>query len=245
MKITWFTGRKIDSDLAATTELGLGKSLTEVGNIVHLVSPGEETSEDFSEHTLFRRWEIPGLKTLSGGIFAKKLAKEYLDIGSSDAILVDWRLVGVLSKTLIDTGVPWFVIDRGPPAYSGILSRIQRIFWKRAWRISQNSASGGFVVSEGHREFVRKYSGISESLEISIIPAGTNTGCFPRKVKEIGEELKIAYVGRLDRNRGVGGIRLLASSLKEKGICGVIFVAGEGNMKQQLLSEQEKQPGQD
>ena len=154
MRISWFTGRRIDSDLAATTELGLGKSLCELGNMIHLVSPEGKVAGEFSEHSFFRRWNISGLQTFSGGFYARRLAKNCVQVNNSDAILVDWRLVGALRKTLQKMNIPWFIVDRGPPAYDGLLTQIQKVFWKRSWKTAHSYASGGFVVSEGHREFV-------------------------------------------------------------------------------------------
>jgi len=231
--------------LAATTELGLGKSLRDRGNTLHLVSPEGKVAREFSEHSFFRRWNISGLQTFSGGFYARRLARSCPEIVSSDAILVDWRLVGALSKTLQKMKIPWFIIDRGPPAYDGILAWIQKIFWKRAWKIAQSFASGGFVVSEGHREFVRKNAKLTDSLEISVIPAGTDIEGFSERKKKIGDELKMAYVGRVDRNRGVDGIEKLANRLREMGINSTIFVAGEGDMKEQLTLTQGKDRGVD
>ena len=243
LKISWLSGRKIGSDLAATTELGLGESLRDRGNIIHLVSPEGKVAREFSEHSFFRRWDISGLQTFSGGYYARRLVRSCPKIGSSDAILVDWRLVGALRKTLQKMKIPWFIIDRGPPAYDGILAWIQKIFWKQSWKIAQSFASGGFVVSEGHREFVRKNAKLTDSLEISVIPAGTDIEGFSERKKKIEDELKMAYVGRVDRNRGIDGIEKLANRLREKGIHSTIYVAGEGDMKEQLTSIQGKDRG--
>ncbi len=237
LRVTWFSGRSLDSDLAASTEMGLGKALCDHGVYLHFVSPSVKRRLEFSEQTSLKNCNFPGMKAISGGLSARKIIKENPRImEDSDVNIIDWRLVPTLNNSLRRSKIPWLIIDRGPPAYDGILAKAQKILWKRAWSISEEHSSGGFVVSEKHAEYVRKYTGATNSTEIRAITAGTDVRNFPARTKGLGNIMKIVYIGRVDRNRGIDGIFPLVDVLEKENIRCTIYIAGEGNMISNLKS---------
>ena len=157
MNITWITGRDLDVDLASTTEIGLICAINNEKHIVRVMSPTKNIDNDNFEHIKFDKIRFRGLETFSAGfslnnkLKGSKLVKEF-----SDCVIVDWCYVPMLRKELVNMEKPWFIIDRGPPVYRSILTKIQKRIWKRAWKIASKSAHGGFVVSKEHKKLVSK-----------------------------------------------------------------------------------------
>ena len=130
------------------------------------------------------------------------------------------------------SGKPWFVIDRGPPAYSGALARLQSFQWRRAWKIANSHATGGFVVSPTHEDYVRKI--IGEEMKIAAVPAGTNVEEFNFQNKCPDEIVKFVYCGRLDFNRGMDKIVHLLDSIGNLPIEAKITIAGSGDWEGEI-----------
>ena len=127
-KIVWISGREIGADLAGTTEVSICEAFGQSGANCHLISPGSITATSF-KHSPVKKLSFPGLNTISGANGVRKLMcrEETLNF---DAMLVDWRYVFLLRRELMQLKGPWFIIDRGPPAYAGLLSRLQKILEK-------------------------------------------------------------------------------------------------------------------
>ena len=236
MRLLWISGRCLGSDLAGSTEVHLSSGLNSHGVEVTLLSPGNFLSDGF-RHVSVGRVGIPGLQTLSGAFSIKKIIKSNPNLISKvDYILVDWRYVTFLKRELVNLNIPWAIIDRGPPATSGViggrirrelLRNIQKKFWKSAWEIAGMHSIGGFVVSSEHDKLVR---GVSRSLETMIIPSGANPNKYLTSKENPDVSIKFAYVGRLDRKRGMTKIFDLSTALVERGINHHISIAGEGDM---------------
>jgi len=238
MRLLWISGRTIGKDLAGTTEKSLTRELIDHGCELTFVSPGR-LPHDGVTNIQVSTINFPGLITLSGARQIRKSLGD-IDLSKFDIALIDWRYVLPLQKFIRSLRIPWCVIDRGPPATSGIiggkirrelLRNLQKKFWERAWKISEDCASMGFVVSKNHETIVR---GFAPKLPIRAIPAGS----YPAK-KEVKKEdpsviLRLAYVGRIDRKRGVYSILQLSEELKERGVDHLISIAGDGNLKNKL-----------
>ena len=81
-------------------------------------------------------------------------------------------MIGDLSQDyggIKKSGKPWFVIDRGPPAYSGAHSRTAE-FPMESVEDANSHATGGFVVSPTHEDYVRKI--IGEEMKIAAVLRG-------------------------------------------------------------------------
>ncbi len=129
MKLVWITARDLSADLAATTEIGLCRAMTSLGVDITLVSPGKIANENF-QHIEIKRLRQTGLNTLSGARdVRKRILVDYELTESADSVIVDWRYVRPLEAVLTRLSMPWLIIDRGPPASSGLRGgRIQREF---------------------------------------------------------------------------------------------------------------------
>lgn len=229
-EIVWISGREIGADLAGTTEVSICEALGQSGANCHLISPGSITSADF-KHSPVKKLNFPGLNTISGANGVRRLMSREGTL-NFEAMLVDWRYVYSLRRELMQLKGPWFIIDRGPPAYSGILSRLQKIYWKRAWKVAEDFANGGLVVSDEHERFVTERLNID--MEIRKVPAGCHSNQHLREKEDPEKKLLLAYTGRLDRKRGTEKIINLADLLNEMEIPNRIYIAGEGNMHREM-----------
>jgi glycosyltransferase involved in cell wall biosynthesis len=119
------------------------------------------------------------------------------------------------------------IIDRGPPADKGILSLLQWPSWKRSWKyVKTNPSSHGCVVSEKHRNFVHKKTGVSLS-SITVLPAGVALERF--KTNDGFQKLTLVYHGKLDRNRGVLALPKFLQKAEENGIDLCLKMIGDGD----------------
>lgn len=247
VRVLWISGRVMGEDLAGTTEFNLASNLEMGGVMTTLISPGIVSSEKFN-HIEINRMEFPGLKTLSGARKIRKIMKNNSElVANSDLVLVDWRFVSSLRNQLKRMPTMWAIIDRGPPATSGIrggriqrelLRNIQKRFWKNAWRIAAHSSCGGFVVSSRHEKLVN--SMIGKNLRLFVLPAGTEPNRYLREKPDPSIKLKLAYVGRIDKKRGLGDVFSLSEVLEDKGICHSIVLVGEGDMAEEFYNRSQK-----
>ena len=212
-------------DLASSTEDFLCSGLTELGNNVTLMSPGSITDRNYT-HEQIRDYRVSGLTSISGAIAASKILSGY-GMKEFDIILVDWRYAYLLRKSLQKLDLPWAIIDRGPPVKKGVFNNLQKWFWLRAWKYSEENSVGGFVVSEKHRDFVIGLTGYTGNLRI--VPAGSIKNNFLEVKENPTDLLRLAYVGQLDGRRGVEDIFDLSDSLTAEGISHKIHVCGSGD----------------
>ena len=228
MNIVWLTGRRLKKDLAGSTEIGLLGSLIERGNLVHVISPDKENLDLISFHSGIGQSRIKGLQSVSTARKMSRLVSKSDElIEWADVFLVDWRVVSGTWKILESAGARWWIIDRGPPAYRGLLAELQRLQWSRAWKIANNKSNGGFVVSKMHEDYVRGV--IGEDLRIVSIPAGANIDPIVRGKKQPNEEIRFVYSGMLDNRRGVRDIIGLLDYFPLLINGGRITIIGEGD----------------
>ena len=57
-------------------------------------------------------------------IFFKTLEREI--VKDCDVILIDWRFVANVNKIVNELKIPWYIIDRGPPVYDTLLTKIHK-----------------------------------------------------------------------------------------------------------------------
>jgi len=241
MKVTWITGRKIFSDLAGTTELGIMESLSLLGDEITIVSPDDIKIKSVNRHLLISRLRIKGLETISGSINIKKIINKNPEIlKNADIIFVDWRFVGSLNNLITKYSIPYCIIDRGPPVYDGFIAKLQKLFWRRNWLIASKGESciGGFVVSGAHKKYV--YDNIVSDFKIEILPAGTNTNLFSGLNNFPVSDLKIVYAGRIDSNRGMENILNFRKNLHLLNISATITIIGEGDYKDKFIKTASK-----
>jgi len=227
VKIVWLTGRRLSRDLASSTEMGLCRGLLERGNEVHMVSPGNRRIDEIPMHSPIKQTRIRGLHTISIGLAMNKFVSKNEDLFDwADCFLVDWRLVSFIWRTLDKKQADWWIIDRGPPAYTGLLAKIQNIQWSKAWKVAEKKSKGGFVVSRNHAKRVKKI--IHSYMNIIPVPAGANIRDNLTASKTPRGKIRFVYSGVLERRRDIRGIfRLLDYfDLIENGAS--ITIIGEG-----------------
>ena len=124
-------------------------------------------------------------------------------------------------------------MDRSPPADSNILAKLQWLYWKKAWKSVKTYQKTGCVVSQEHREFVSRYTGVSQSSTISI-PAGVNTNQFQTGIKS--SPIKLCYHGKLDSNRGLMKLISIHSKLVDNGVDVELYLHGNGDLVTKLAN---------
>ena len=241
MRLVWVTARDLSSDLAATTEISLCRAMASSGVDICLISPGKVANKSFEHHEV-KRLRLAGLNTLSGAWDIRKriLADSGL-VERADIVLVDWRYIKPLEVYLRSLAVPWLVIDRGPPATSGLrggriqrefLRNLQKRYWSRGWRIASSHSSGGFVVSSEHKKLVNSIT--RGNLELFVLPAGTESNQFIVEKTDPTIQLKLIYIGRIDKKRGVEDIIRLSDTLADYSINHLLTVVGTGDMENEM-----------
>ena len=151
MKLLWFSANSID-DLCFTSQKYLAEGLQDSKTQVYFINQDNETKhrELSWQHISIKASNTPGLKSYSlANNMAAWLEKQSFE---SDCIaIVDWRLIGKLSRVLKQFAISWILLDRSPPADRGLLGKLQWPVWRRAWRLVANSdVAIGSVVSAAH-----------------------------------------------------------------------------------------------
>ena len=224
--------REIGADLAGTTEVSICEAFGRSGADCHLISPGSIATTSF-KHTEVRKLSFPGLNTISGAKSVRKIISGEREF-KFDAMLVDWRYVFLLRRELMKLKGPWFIIDRGPPAYAGPLSRLQEIYWKRAWKIAEEFAKGGLVVSDEHERFIVERLNID--MEIRKVPAG----CHPNQhLRQKEDPVKRCSSLILEELTGGGYSKNneFDRLIGRNGSPPYIYIAGEGDMHRKIMKK--------
>ncbi len=228
MKIIWFTGRSM-KDLCSTTQKSLANGLIEKGHSVIFVNPDEQGSHINCawEHIGLPIKSLPGLRSTK---LSRKMSRWLITSGDSEGTIaiLDWRVAAKLIPILDVKKVPWILMDRSPPADGNFLSKLQWYFWKRSWKFLNDRPNRlGCVVSEEHRSYVVKHTGVDIN-SIKIITAGVDIESFSSSKKL--ETLQLSYHGRIDKNRGILSLIKIFLLLKKEGISVEFNLHGKGNL---------------
>jgi len=232
MNILWFTGRKFDN-FCSTTQSSLAMGLINRGHTIHFLNPDEQGDhEEYPwQHTGFSLSSIVGLQSRT---LAKKMNKwlKTNHIENGTIAIVDWRLIKILYSELEKKKIPWILMDRSPPADTGLLAFLQWPVWKNAWKIvSKCKSAKGCIVSKGHQKLIQSKVSISPD-KFTIIPAGVDLEVFYSSKKD--EIFTMVYHGRLDKHRGVLSLPMFAHKAIQSGIKLKLILIGEGDVFNQL-----------
>ena len=229
MNIVWCSARNLGVDLASTTQASLCKALAESGDAVRLASPGSSTDASFT-HIPIPRSARRGFQAWS---VARNIANQWDSIvHGADAVILDWQLARHLAPLAVDSNVPWYLMDRSPPADASLLTYLQKMVWKRAWKYATSTASGGFSVSEAHSAYIARI--IGSELPIKSIPAGVDGFSHARDPDLGPDPIRLIYHGRLDKNRAVLDLPEVLSILDSKGFAAEMTLLGQGDAVRQL-----------
>ena len=237
MNILWFTGRKFDN-FCSTTQSSLALGLIKKGHTIHFLNPDKQGEHEGNpwQHTGFSLSSVIGLQSR---ILAKKMNNwlKNSQLENDSIAIVDWRLIKFLQSELDKKQIPWILMDRSPPADTGLFAFLQWPVWKNAWkRVSKSKSANGCIVSKEHQNLIQSRINISSS-KFTIIPAGVDLELFcPGKKNEI---LTMVYHGRLDKHRGILALPMFAHKAKQAGVKLRLILIGEGDVFPQLqnLSE--------
>ena len=219
MKIVWLSSRFLGLDLCSTTQIQLANGLVAKGHSVDLYSPGKSVGNAFTHHPITRS-KRRGFQASS---VVNNLSNRLDDFNFADVVLIDWSIFAIAKKIK----PPVILMDRSPPADSGIFAKLQWRPWYKAW----SSAIRGTVVSPAHRKFVADNTQTPKA-SIGIIPAGVDLDLFQSRQKE--GPIKLVYHGRVDVNRGVMVLPMILAGLHSNGIEATMHIHGSGNAVNRL-----------
>jgi glycosyltransferase involved in cell wall biosynthesis len=232
MKTLWLTARSF-TDLCSTTQQALIRGLLNEGLEVHLINGDEQVpveGEGFS-HTTVAKSSRRGFKSSSLARNMVQWLKNNRMDSTKTTALVEWRVVNQVVPMLEKMRIPWALMDRSPPADTGLFGWLQWRSWKKAWSIARDRDVLGFVVSPAHKRFVDLKIGHKKT---SILPAGVDMNLFkPMKKHEV---LTMVYHGRLDRHRGIMAAVMLAHKARQNGVQINLKLIGEGDAATDLQS---------
>ena len=230
MNILWLTARSM-SDLCSTTQRCLIDGLLNQGHCITFVN-GDDTPP--MKHTNFTH--VPLSNRARRGHQSRALGKamsawlnNQTHAQGSTVAVVEWRVALQVTPLLEAMGIPWALMDRSPPADTGLLGRLQWRPWASAWRKAKHSNAPGFVVSAAHQSFVIDKTGHQSS---TVLQAGVDLERFTPGEKK--PTFTMVYHGRLDRHRGVLACVMLAQKARNEGLEVDLVLIGEGNLERAL-----------
>lgn len=229
MKLLWVTARRFGVDHCQTTQLSLAKHLVTMGWEIQFICPNNCSPPEDLTNISFQGVGIGGPPGLRGPLFemaVKKHIKRLLKKYSPDAAIVDWRCTVGSRSELNKKEIPWFIIDRGPPTDSGILAKLQKIHYGKSWKAASKSASGGFIVSRKHAEYIKRNH--SSEIKMHVVPAGVDVERFTPEAT-INSTIRMVYHGKVDKNRDVGKLIPLVKRVRELGVDCELMIIGGGN----------------
>ena len=213
------------TDLCSTTQRNLAHGLCNKGhNLTIYNGDMAETHHDYPwRHQPLSQSKIKGFHARS---LANSAKKSIINI-TSGIVIVDWTLASKLAPLLQLNKIPWLLMDRSPPANSGLLALLQWPVWKKSWRlVLRGKALNGFTVSSAHSNFVSEELGIKLN-KITALEAGVDLELFNTSQKS--KQFTLLYHGRLDKNRGVLVLAKLIEKLNEGNIAAKLQLIGEGD----------------
>ncbi|MGA0331888.1 MAG: hypothetical protein ACO3MI_05945 [Candidatus Poseidoniaceae archaeon] len=239
MKVIWCTTRHFKEDLCATTQVAIINRLLSLGHEMTVLGPDLPTETHAWEHLQLNQSAVKGKKASS---LAKSIRNYLKEIDLQDCIVfIDWALVRTLSPMIEKKGIRWMCIDRSPPADANLFAKLQRIVWKKAWKMVASSLSrngsciGGMVVSAAHQDLIRNRFSIAVE-RLCILHAGVNNELFKsNNFETFSTPLKMVYHGKMDRHRGILKLILLLDALENNGIEAELSLIGSGDLDTHLL----------
>ena len=232
MQVMWFSANSVN-DMCFTSQKALVKGLLKNGYDIQFINkdPPNSTIGLDCQHIAIDSSNFPGMKSSSlGKNMAKWLIKQKI-IHPAVAI-VDWRLIAKLYSALTKANIPWILLDRSPPADTGILAKLQWPIWRRAWKLVANSHNAkGTVVSSHHQQFVAEKINISPN-KFCQLPVGVDLEVFSPAPTNDG--LKLIYHGRLDKHRGVLALPMLVRKSISDGLDISLKLIGDGDCYDEL-----------
>lgn len=245
MEILWITGRNFGSDLCQTTQIEISNALKREGHNVTFLAP--QMKNDNSEVNIgdlkiiqLNIINFPGLKSISFDRQVKKKLPQILAEHFIDVAICSWRGVLGAANCLDSANIPWILIDRGPPAYSGILGKLQWKYYDKAFNKGKTRASAIFTVSKGHSDFVKERFSLQKNP--FVISAGASPSKFSSRNSDRIRSTGLIYHGRLDKARNILKLVEVGDSLTKRKLDFRMTLVGKGSELNKLnkLSQSRK-----
>ena len=242
LELLWITHRNFD-DFCATTPIAFANGLIESGFTLTIINPESEGAHSDAA------WEHIGLEVNAvRGFQSRTFSKKVLEYFQSmeldfDAYMMDWQVGDKVGEVLAQQNRPCFLMDRSPPADTGILAKLQWKDWKNAWKLVKSGLfTSGFVVSNAHLRFVSQSLNIPAT-DIVVLEAGVTMrdDALPRS-RQNGEAWKFVYHGRLDKHRGIINFMSHIVAWNRVGIPCHLTLVGEGTAVSVIKKKQAKHP---
>ena len=242
LELLWITHRNFD-DFCATTPIAFANGLIESGFTLTIINPESEGAHSDAA------WEHIGLEVNAvRGFQSRTFSKKVLEYFQSmeldfDAYMMDWQVGDKVGEVLAQQNRPCFLMDRSPPADTGILAKLQWKDWKNAWKLVKSGLfTSGFVVSNAHLRFVSQSLNIPAT-NIAALEAGVTMrdDALPRS-RQNGETWKFVYHGRLDKHRGIINFMSHIVAWNRVGIPCHLTLVGEGTAVSVIKKKQAKHP---
>tara|TARA_B100001996_G_C18641131_1_gene585651 strand:- start:272 stop:1300 length:1029 start_codon:yes stop_codon:yes gene_type:complete len=163
--ILWITHRDLENDLTRTSRLGISTALENDGHTISWMAPS--ASADY----VVNRSQQLGLGHRS---FTQSIRKKIQNISSPEIAIVEWTAVEGSFRELKAKSIPWILMDRSPPISRGIVGFIQRIQYRKAWKIARAQAVGVAVKSNHHFDS-------TSDIPFVIVPGGVDCSLFDIK----------------------------------------------------------------
>ncbi|MGA0380283.1 MAG: hypothetical protein ACO3NJ_05740 [Candidatus Poseidoniaceae archaeon] len=239
MKLIWCTTRHFGRDLCATTQVAIINQLLSLGHEVTVLGPDVPTETYAWEHVQLKQSSMKGKRASSLAKSIKNYLKE-MNL-EEHVVFIDWALLRYVYPLVERNGIHWMCIDRSPPADANLFAKLQRIVWKKAWKMVASSLSrngsciGGMVVSAAHQDLIRNRFSIAVE-RLCILHAGVNNELFKsNNFETFSTPLKMVYHGKMDRHRGILKLILLLDALENNGIEAELSLIGSGDLDTHLL----------
>ena len=238
MKVLWITGRYFGIDLCQTTQIELASALNRCCHEISFLAPTNEygisliQQEGLKIHPV-KITKIKGLKSFSFDRQVKKLLPQIIEKNNIEIAICSWRGIMGAAKALKSANIPWFLIDRGPPVDSGILSKLQWKYYDRAFKKYASSAEKVFTVSDIHANFVQ--SRFSLENKPLVISAGVRPEKFELAHIKKFETPGLIYHGSLDSFRNVLILVDVGELLVKRNVKFKMTLVGEGNLFNKLV----------
>ena len=216
MRVIWLSSKDLSNSLSSTTVIELANGLVRRGHEVIVYSPGKPKNALFM-HNEVKRSNRRGFQSRS---ILKNLKKRSSEFSLAEVVLIDWPIFKIANYIT----APVILMDRSPPADPGILAKLQWPIWFNSWR----RAKRGTAVSDMHVEAILSFVEPSPiTAEIEVIQAGVDLEKFKPSAKD--GPLKLAYIGRVDVNRGVMSLAMIFNGLKQIGVDATLHIHGTGD----------------
>ncbi len=232
MKLLWVTAKRLASDLASTTQLGVSAALAERGWSITIVAPeggGSDTVAKAGGHAFVgvKRSKRAGLGWLTFSSSLKRTMPSLLSKGKFDVALVEWQAVAGTISSLKHSGIPWLVVDRSPPASNSLAGRLQWYEYRRAWRLAgrKSGANGSVLKSQALADWQQSKQMLVEPM--TLMEAGVDVSKFT--ATDFSGTITIIHHGQLDEEREIERIVRIGEILSARGLEFKMKIAGSGN----------------